>query len=125
MIRALIFDFNGVLVDDEHLHFELFREVLAQEGVDLSAEQYHEQYLGLDDRGCFEAALRDAGQEAGRDRVDELIVRKAGRYVESAATAAFTTADTRSPPRRLSSRRSRVTATATSAFGSARATEPP
>jgi beta-phosphoglucomutase-like phosphatase (HAD superfamily) len=62
MIRALIFDFNGVLVDDEHLHYELFREVLSQEGVEMSAEQYHGQYLGLDDRGCFEAALRDAGR---------------------------------------------------------------
>ena len=39
MIRAVIFDFNGVLVDDEHVHFELFREVLAQEGVELTAEQ--------------------------------------------------------------------------------------
>jgi beta-phosphoglucomutase-like phosphatase (HAD superfamily) len=33
MIRAVIFDFNGVLIDDEQIHFELFREVLAQEGV--------------------------------------------------------------------------------------------
>ena len=33
MIRAVIFDFNGVLVDDESVHFELFREVLAEEGV--------------------------------------------------------------------------------------------
>ena len=36
MIRAVIFDFNGVLVDDESLHFELFREVLAEAGVDLT-----------------------------------------------------------------------------------------
>ena len=33
MIRAVIFDFNGVLVDDESVHFSLFREVLAQEGI--------------------------------------------------------------------------------------------
>ena len=32
-IRAVIFDFNGVLVDDEAVHFSLFREVLAHEGV--------------------------------------------------------------------------------------------
>ena len=32
MIRAVIFDFNGVLVDDEPVHFDLFREVLGQEG---------------------------------------------------------------------------------------------
>ena len=64
MIRAVIFDFNGVLVDDEHVHFELFREVLAEEGVAITAHQYHERYLGLDDRGCFEAALVEAGQRA-------------------------------------------------------------
>jgi HAD superfamily hydrolase (TIGR01509 family) len=84
MIRAVIFDFNGVLVDDEHVHFALFREVLAAERVAMTERDYHERYLGLDDRGCFEAALSDAGQEADRSRVDALIARKAGRYVEVA-----------------------------------------
>src|SRR5438132_1158482 len=41
MIQAVIFDFNGVLVDDEHVHFELFREVLGQEGVALDALRRH------------------------------------------------------------------------------------
>ena len=86
MIRALIFDFNGVLVDDEHVHFELFREVLGQEGITISAQQYHERYLGLDDRGCFEAALVEAGQTADGPRLDDLIARKARRYV-AVATA--------------------------------------
>jgi beta-phosphoglucomutase len=86
MVRAVIFDFNGVLVDDEQIHFELFREVLAQEGVALTARQYHERYLGFDDRGCFEAALVDAGQAADRDRVEALIARKARRYGERART---------------------------------------
>ncbi len=80
MIRAVIFDFNGILVDDEPVHFALFREVLGQEGIVLDERRYHERYLGFDDRGCFEAALADAGQEAGRDRVDDLIARKARRY---------------------------------------------
>lgn len=86
MIRAVIFDFNGVLVDDEHLHFAMFREVLAAEGVAITERDYHERYLGLDDRGCFEAALSDGGQEAGRERVDTLIARKAVRYAEEAGT---------------------------------------
>jgi beta-phosphoglucomutase len=84
MVRAVIFDFNGVLVDDEQVHFELFREVLAQEGVALTERQYHERYLGFDDRGCFEVALADAGQRADRARVDRLIARKARRYGELA-----------------------------------------
>ncbi len=65
MIRAMIFDFNGVLVDDEQVHFALFREILAQEGIALSERQYHERYLGYDDRGCFEVVLRRGGARGG------------------------------------------------------------
>ena len=84
MIRAVIFDFNGVLVDDESVHFALFREVLGREGVAITGDDYHGRYLGLDDRGCFEAALTDAGKAAPRALVDALIARKAGRYAEVA-----------------------------------------
>jgi HAD superfamily hydrolase (TIGR01509 family) len=84
MIRAVIFDFNGVLVDDESVHFDLFREVLHQEGVAISVREYHERYLGYDDRGCFAAALGDAGRPFDDRRLDELIRRKAIRYVEVA-----------------------------------------
>jgi beta-phosphoglucomutase len=84
MIQAVIFDFNGVLVDDEAVHFELFREVLAEEGVVMTDRDYHERYLGYDDRGCFAAALGDAGQAFDDERLDRLITRKARRYVEVA-----------------------------------------
>jgi beta-phosphoglucomutase len=83
-IEAVIFDFNGVLVDDESVHCALFQEVLAQEGVRITERDYHERYLGYDDRGCFDAALRDVGQQTDRARLDELIARKARRYVEVA-----------------------------------------
>src|SRR5438132_13760134 len=83
MLRAIIFDFNGVIIDDEPLHLELFRRVLAEEGVALSDEDYHDKYLGYDDRGCFVAALADAGREgvAGDPAfINELITRKAAYY---------------------------------------------
>ena len=84
-IGAVIFDFNGVLVDDESVHFALFREVLAQEGVAITERDYHERYLGYDDRRCFEAALGDAGQSAGpraarsADRPEGAAVCRGGR----------------------------------------------
>jgi HAD superfamily hydrolase (TIGR01509 family) len=84
MIQAVIFDFNGVLVDDEAVHFELFREVLAEEGVVITERDYHEHYLGYDDRGCFAAALEDAGQSFDQNRLSGLIARKARRYTEVA-----------------------------------------
>ncbi|MBL8187438.1 MAG: HAD family phosphatase [Acidobacteria bacterium] len=83
MLKAIIFDFNGVIVDDEPLHLELFRRVLGEEGIALSDEDYHAKYLGYDDRGCFTAALADAGRaELANDAavIAELIERKAGYY---------------------------------------------
>jgi beta-phosphoglucomutase len=84
-IGAVIFDFNGVLVDDESIHFALFTEVLAQEGVTLSERDYHERYLGFDDRKCFETVLRDSQKSTHADQLDQLIARKAQRYVEVAS----------------------------------------
>jgi beta-phosphoglucomutase len=83
-VGAVIFDFNGVLVDDEEIHFTLFREVLAQEGVTITEHDYHERYLGYDDRGCFEAALVDAGRHADRRQLDRMIAQKGARYIEVA-----------------------------------------
>jgi beta-phosphoglucomutase len=85
MIRAVIFDFNGVLLDDESVHFDLFQEVLDQEGVHITEHDYHSRYLGLDDRACLETALQDGGQTASQARLDELIARKGKRYFEVAA----------------------------------------
>jgi beta-phosphoglucomutase len=76
-IRALIFDFNGALVDDEPRHCALVREILAQEGIALSEPQYDERYLGFYDPRCFEAALSDAVREADRDLVEDMVARYA------------------------------------------------
>jgi HAD superfamily hydrolase (TIGR01509 family) len=58
---AVLFDFNGVLVDDEPIHFEAFRELLEAAGVKLEFAEY-QRYLGYDDRSTFEAIFtsRDA-----------------------------------------------------------------
>lgn len=82
MLRAVVFDFNGILVDDEPIHFRLFRKVLAEEGLDLSEEDYYRDYLGFDDRGCFEAVLEAAGEDASAFRVMRLITRKSAYYQE-------------------------------------------
>jgi HAD superfamily hydrolase (TIGR01509 family) len=79
VLRAVLFDFNGVLVDDEPIHLDLFQRVLAEEGIALPAADYYERYLGLDDRACFAAAL---GEEATVPRLMRLIARKASYYQE-------------------------------------------
>lgn len=82
MLRAILFDFNGILVDDEPLHCELFQRVLAEEGIALSREDYWAHYLGYDDEGCFAAVYRTAGRDLDPTNLVRLIARKATYYRE-------------------------------------------
>jgi len=44
-IQALFFDNDGVLVDSEHCYFEANRRVLAEHGIAMDFEDYHEHFL--------------------------------------------------------------------------------
>ena len=68
MTVSTLFDFNGVLVDDESVHLAAFREVVAPLGIVIDDATYAERYLGFDDAGAFRAMLADAGAEAVRCR---------------------------------------------------------
>ena len=46
-LRAIVFDFDGVIANSEPLHFRAFRDVLAEQGVDLTERAYYDRYLGL------------------------------------------------------------------------------
>src|SRR5205823_8871295 len=50
---AVVFDFDGVIVNSEPLHLLAFQEVLAGEGIELSGEEYFREMIGFDDRGAF------------------------------------------------------------------------
>ena len=86
MLRAVIFDFNGIIVDDEPIHFELFRQVLREQGIVLTEEDYYDRYLGFDDRGAFTLAYREQGRALGEKELTRLIDRKARYYQETIQT---------------------------------------
>ncbi|HKP11606.1 MAG TPA: HAD family phosphatase [Blastocatellia bacterium] len=79
MLKAIIFDCDGVIADSEPLHFAAMRQVLAEEGITLTEEIYTREYLALDDRGCYTKAFGDHGRPLADDKLRELIARKAGR----------------------------------------------
>jgi beta-phosphoglucomutase len=54
---AILFDFDGVLVHSEPLHYLAFQEVAKTQGIDVSIEQYYDEMLGYDDRGAFRRLL--------------------------------------------------------------------
>jgi HAD superfamily hydrolase (TIGR01509 family) len=83
MLRAVIFDFNGIIVDDEPIHFKLFQRVLGEEGIALTEQDYYARYLGFDDRGAFLAGFRENGRSLGTEKLQALIERKAVYYQEA------------------------------------------
>lgn len=76
MLRAILFDFDGVLADTEPIHLEGFRQVLQGEGIELSREDYFASYLGLDDRACFRQIFSDHGKELLADQEERLLAKK-------------------------------------------------
>ncbi len=83
MTRAILFDFNGVLVDDEPLHRRLLLEVLAEEGIAVDPPWAAEAFLGRDDRSCFAAAAERAGRPLEPGRIARLVARKAAYYADA------------------------------------------
>lgn len=83
-MTATLFDYNGVLVDDETVHLAAFRDVLSPLGIELSDEEYWEKYLGFDDREAFSHLLESAQQSVDPALIDELIARKKPHYLERA-----------------------------------------
>jgi beta-phosphoglucomutase-like phosphatase (HAD superfamily) len=80
-LRPTLFDYNGVLVDDEAVHFAAFREAVAPLGIELDQEAYVARYLGFDDAAAFRAMLEDAGLPATDERIEALIEAKKPLYL--------------------------------------------
>lgn len=84
MFPATLFDFNGVLVDDEHVHLEAFRDAVRPLGIEIAEKEYWEELLGFDDAGAFEHLLNKAGLDSSRGEVLRLIEAKRPLYMERA-----------------------------------------
>jgi beta-phosphoglucomutase len=83
MIRALIFDFNGVLADDDPIHMEAFRQVAQEEGLSFTDEDYLNKYLPLNDRDCFKLLFQEHSLPLPASKLDELINRKGIYYFKA------------------------------------------
>jgi HAD superfamily hydrolase (TIGR01509 family) len=80
MLRALIFDFDGVIADAEPVHMRAFQEVLGEEGLSLSRQEYYDKYLALDDKTFFRTALKDKGRDFDQKVIENLMARKSNYY---------------------------------------------
>jgi len=89
---AILFDFDGVIVDSECLHHETMVEAMADDGPEIPWSFYHENLMGLDDRGAFTVLLKRAGIESTQEELKRRIDRKAvlfAKHAEDSRVPAF------------------------------------
>ena len=86
MIRAVVFDFDGVIVDSEPLHLRAYQEVFASLGATLSADEYYSQYLGYNDEDMIRFVARDRGWNVGEAQIARLLAEKMRVFDDIIAT---------------------------------------
>lgn len=74
--HAVLFDFDGVIVNSEPLHFLAFNEVLAAEKIDLSENEYYQEMIGFDDKGAFKHIFASRDRELDPKTFLRVVTRK-------------------------------------------------
>lgn len=76
MLKAIIFDFDGIIADTEPVHLEAFKSILKDINISLSDEDYYTKYLAYDDRTLFTEVLKLSDSESDDVLIQNLIHRK-------------------------------------------------
>ena len=86
-MHAVIFGFDGVLVDTEQLHMRALQQAFAAHGWALTDADYLTRYLGFDDRGVLTAFTETHGIQATPRNAASVLADKQRRYAEFLATS--------------------------------------
>ena len=81
-LQAVIFDFDGIVVDSEPLHHRAFVKVFEPQNLDISWDRYCGHYLGFDDRDVIRERFREADRELDDSLMRQLMAEKARVFVE-------------------------------------------
>ena len=76
MLKAVVFDFDGVITDSEILHFRTFNEVLSPYGFEITLQDYYKDYLGLSDFDLFKYLIDTGVLKISESEVENLIRQK-------------------------------------------------
>ena len=79
-LKAVLFDFNGVIINDESIHQQLINEILSAENLPTNELEYREVCLGRSDRACFSEILSLRDRLVTEDYLAKLIESKTKAY---------------------------------------------
>jgi beta-phosphoglucomutase len=81
MLDAVIFDFDGIIVDTEPLHYKAFQEILVPLGLGYSWQEYIDHYMGFDDRDAFREVFQADRRPLPDRELADLIGQKAQAFL--------------------------------------------
>lgn len=79
---AVVFDFDGVIVDTEPIHYQAFQKLLEPVGLGYSWQDYVSTYMGFDDRDAFKTVYKKGNINLTNTKLYELIEQKAAAFQE-------------------------------------------
>lgn len=79
-LKAVLFDFNGVIINDEPLHEQLIEQILISENLRPQPGEFRKVCLGRSDRTCLRDLLANRGRVVSDSYLNELVKRKAQAY---------------------------------------------
>lgn len=83
-ITTVLFDMNGVIVDDESLHEQAFKKVLESINVSLTSKDYVNHFIGRTDKDGFVDFLTALKKDFDQNLIKELIFKKGQAYQQLA-----------------------------------------
>ena len=85
MLKAVIFDFDGVISDSEPAHYKAVNAVISRFGIQIPRDKYWADYLGFNDVDCFAAVSDEYNLNLTSRAVTELVGEKIGVFAKLAA----------------------------------------
>ncbi|AUC59637.1 Beta-phosphoglucomutase [Cyanobacterium sp. HL-69] len=79
-LKAILFDFSGVIINDENIHRQLINDLLIGENLRPSGEDYYNLCFGRCDRFCLKDILEKKGRVVTNDYLDRLSIKKSQDY---------------------------------------------
>ncbi len=84
MLKAIIFDFDGVISDTERTHLQAFNKILAKYNIEISETDYYKDYLGLNDYEGFKEMAKAHNHQLDDEEIENLMTQK-GKIFEKLA----------------------------------------
>lgn len=75
-LKAVLFDFNGIIINDEAIHEKLIAQILIEENLRSKPGEYRQVCLGRSDRACIVELLSRRGRVVTESYLTQLIAAK-------------------------------------------------